>query len=371
MDGATHLFGNPGSIHRDGMMAEEALDTARKTIAGVFEVPAHTIYFTSGGTEGNNLAIFGVARARVFPHPEKKVHIVVAAIEHASVLEPVKHMQEMGVSVTLVAPDSDGRITPAAIRAALTPETALVSVGWANGEVGTVQSIHAIAQCIRQYEKEYSTSIVFHTDAGQAPLYLPGMVSGLGVDVMTLDSGKLYGPRGVGALYVRDASMLAPVLYGGGQEGGIRPGTENVQLAVGFAAALTAGARARKEESRRLVGLRSKLTDELRKHLPEMVVNGARDAALPHIVHVSIPDIDAEYIALALDAKGISVSTKSSCEEGERVSRVVAAMVQPEALWRAQNTLRLSMGNDTTEAEVVRCAEVLAHVVAQYRNFAK
>ncbi len=371
MEDVGHLFANPSAIHRDGLAAQEALEVARKKIARVFEVPAHSIYFTSGGTEGNNLAIFGVSRARVFAHPEKKVHLVVSSIEHASILEPIAHMREMGVSVTLIAPDTEGRITADAVRAVLTPDTALVSIGWANGEVGTVQSLHTIAQCIRAYEKEHGSSIVFHTDAGQAPLYLPTMAAGLGVDVITLDSGKLYGPRGVGALYVRDESMLAPVLYGGGQERGIRPGTENVVLAAGFAEALAEAARGRKEASRRVATLRVQFIDALKIALPDAIVNGSRDAALPHIVHLSIPDIDAEYVALALDAAGISISTKSSCEEGERVSRVVSAMVGPEELWRAQNTLRISFGSDTAEGDVTFCAQALQDAVARYRSFAK
>ncbi len=371
MEAAGPFFANPSAIHRDGLAAQELLESARKKVAAVFEVPAHTMYFTSGGTEGNNLAIFGAARARVFAHPERKVHLVVSSIEHASILEPITHMSDMGVSVTLVAPDTEGRITTAAVRAALTPDTALVSVGWANGEIGTTQSLHAIAQCIRAYEKEQGSSIVFHTDAGQAPLYLPTMIAGLGVDVMTLDSGKLYGPRGVGALYVRDEEMLAPVLYGGGQESGIRPGTENVVLAAGFAAALAESARVRKEESRRLAALRAQFIDALKTAVPDAVLNGSRDSLVPHIVHISIPDIDAEYVALALDAAGISISTKSSCEEGERVSRVVSAIVGPGELWRAQNTLRISMGSGTTQADVARCAVEIQQVVGRYRSFAK
>ncbi len=371
MEEAEPFFANPSAIHRDGLAAQELLESARKKVAAVFEVPAHTMYFTSGGTEGNNLAIFGAARARVFAHPEKKVHLVVSSIEHASILEPIAHMSDMGVSVTLVAPDTEGRITAAAVRAVLTPDTALVSVGWANGEVGTVQSLHTIAQCIRAYEKEHGSSIVFHTDAGQAPLYLPTMIAGLGVDVMTLDSGKLYGPRGVGALYVRDEKRLAPVLYGGGQENGLRPGTENVVLAAGFAAALVESARARKEESRRLAALRAHFIDALKIAVPDAVLNGSRDSLVPHIVHISIPDIDAEYVALALDAAGISISTKSSCEEGERVSRVVSAMVEEGEMWRAQNTLRISMGSGTTQADVARCVIEIQQVVERYRSFAK
>ncbi len=371
MEEAEPFFANPSAIHRDGLAAQELLESARKKVAAVFEVPAHTMYFTSGGTEGNNLAIFGAARARVFAHPEKKVHLVVSSIEHTSILEPIAHMSDMGVSVTLVAPDTEGRITAAAVRAVLTPDTALVSVGWANGEVGTVQSLHTIAQCIRAYEKEHGSSIVFHTDAGQAPLYLPTMIAGLGVDVMTLDSGKLYGPRGVGALYVRDEKRLAPVLYGGGQENGLRPGTENVVLAAGFAAALVESARARKEESRRLAALRAHFIDALKIAVPDAVLNGSRDSLVPHIVHISIPDIDAEYVALALDAAGISISTKSSCEEGERVSRVVSAMVEEGEMWRAQNTLRISMGSGTTQADVARCVIEIQQVVERYRSFAK
>lgn len=365
------LYANPSAIHRDGLAAAEALDQARKHIAKVFEVPARTLYFTSGGTEGNNVAIVGSVKASMVARASQRVHVVVAAIEHASVLEPIAQLEEQGVVVTRVAPDHEGRVSPQHVYDALTPETVLVSIGWANGEVGTVQPLHAISERIRAYEENHHVQILLHTDAGQAPLYLPGMVAGLGIDLMTLDSGKLYGPRGVGALYVRHEASVAPLFYGGGQEGGLRPGTEHVQLVVGFAAALTAATIERKDESRRLRTLREAFVKQLHAELPDAVINGSPEAGVPHIIHVSVPHIDAEYVALALDAEGISLSTKSSCEEGERVSRVVAAMVAPHDEWRAQNTLRISMGKSTSGADMSRCVAALKQVITRYRSFAK
>lgn len=357
MRAAEKMFANPNSIHGDGIASMDVLERSREGIARLLQCHAEELIFTSGGTEGNNLAILGsieIARSDLAIS-----HIVVSAIEHPSVLEPIAALEKRGVKVTRVLPDKHGHIRPEAIASALTKETRLVSVGWANSEIGVVQPLAAIAKVIRDHEVKHGVKIIFHSDAGQAPLYIKSTARSLGVDIMTLDSGKLYGPRGIGALFIRYGVALRPVLFGGGQEKGIRPGTENVALAAGFAAALQVAAKGRDVESERLTALRDSFIESVKKQIPDAVVNGdeARQT-LPHIVNISIPKIDAEYVALALDHKGVSISTKTSCKEGERESAVVKALgLQP---WRAASSLRLSLGRGTTERELDCAVSILS-----------
>ncbi|MBI2048482.1 MAG: cysteine desulfurase [Parcubacteria group bacterium] len=354
---ALGTFGNPSSLHSEGVAAGVLLESARESIARIFQCKAGELVFTSGGTEGNNLAIFG-STSRLNP---EEVHVVVSTIEHPSVLEPIAELERRGMRVTRVAPDEHGRIAPERVRDALTPETALVSVGWANSEIGVVQQLSAIAKEIRAYEAEQGTKIIFHTDAGQAPLYIKSTVYSLGVDVMTLDSGKLYGPRGIGALFIKRGVKLAPLLFGGMQEGGMRAGTENVALAAGMAAALRAAALERESESARLTELKSEFMHMLQQALPNVMLNGEPKHSLPHIINISIPDIDAEYVALALDHRGVAVSTKTSCKEGERESMVVKA-IAPDS-WRSRSALRFSFGRETTARDSSRTLEILKEVL--------
>lgn len=374
---AEGTFGNPSAVHSDGIAAKEIFERAREGIAHTLQCRAKELVFTSGGTEGNNLAIFGSVNPARLNLAE--THVVVSAIEHPSVLEPIVELERRGALVTRVAPDKHGRISPEAVAAALMKETKLVSVGWANSEIGVVQPLSAIAKVIRGHEAKHGTKIIFHTDAGQAPLYIKSTVHSLGVDLMTLDSGKLYGPRGIGALYIKHGVELRPTQFGGGQERGSRPGTENVTLATGFAAALQASASERDEESHRLSDLRTHFIQAIAKAIPDAVLNGDAKHSLPHIVNISIPNTDAEYIALALDHKGVSISTKTSCKEGERESAVVAALeATPQGAsldnsavsrtystgrWRAASSLRFSLGRGTTDRELNRAVSLLADLV--------
>lgn len=398
------FFANPGGLHVEGMAAGEVVAAARKSIAAFLGCRASQIVVTSGGTEGNNLALFGVVRAwyrrnrgdmgPVFLPYAKNAglhhegggdgaggtgdvghvpfvpHVVVSAIEHPSVLEPLKEVERMGARVTFVQPDVRGIIRPEAIRDALTPQTVLVSVGWVNSEIGTIQPLHAIAQVLRAYERVHGTRILLHTDAGQGPLYVSPNVQGLGVDLMTIDSGKLYGPRGVGALFVRDHQMVQPMLFGGGQERGLRPGSENVALVAGCAAALEHVRMQRTTECERLEALKTTFIEQITRVVPGVVVNGDRARTVPHIVHVSIPDIHSEYVMFALDHAGVAVSTKSSCREGELESHVIAAVYQnqPENAWRAAHTLRFSFGEATTADDIAAAVSRTAEAVRTYQE---
>jgi cysteine desulfurase len=373
---AQGLRGNPGSIHAEGVAAARSLQDSRERIARELGCKARELIFTSGGTEANNLAILGFAKSleRNSLRPDlkgsqgttlgisqlHKTHWIVSSIEHPSVLEAFGEVERLGASVSFVDPDEKGIIRPDAVARLLRPETVFVSVGWANGEIGTVQSLSKIARVLREHEEKHSTAVVLHTDAGQAPLYIGAHVHSLGVDLLTLDSGKLYGPRGVGALYLSDRAHLAPILLGGKQERGLRAGTENVVLAAGFARAYEIVSAERSEESRRLSELQGYFTAEIAKRLPQTVINGTDP--LPNIINISIPGINSEYLVLALDHAGIALSTKSACREGEEQrSHVVEALGGDE--WRPKNTLRFSFGRDTTKEDLETVLEVLMRLI--------
>lgn len=362
------LVGNPSAIHSDGVEVRRVLEDARAKIARELACKRREIVFTSGGTEANNLAILGFAHHIQEATPLgygglSGTHWVVSAIEHPSVLECFAEIELLGGAVTFVDPDSRGIITEDAVARSLLRNTVFVSVGWANSEIGTVQPIAKIAHAIHSS----NSKIIFHCDAGQAPLYLSPQVHTLGVDLFTLDSGKLYGPRGVGALFVRQSVALKSILHGGGQEMGLRPGSENVALAVGFAKAFEYVSRERINEAKRLKKLRDDFALHLVNHIHNIVINGDLKHALPHILNISIHDIDSsEYIALALDHRGISVSTKSACKEGEVRSYVVEALGGEE--WRANNTLRFSFGRDTNVKDIECALVVLAEILSSQKR---
>jgi cysteine desulfurase len=369
IEDATRLVGNPGAIHREGVAAATLLDNAREKIARELGVKARELVFVSGGTEANNLAILGFARRLSMQGTDlAKTHWVVGAIEHPSVLECFAEIERLGGTVSHVDPGEQGIISPEAVARTLRKNTVFVSVQWANHEIGTVQPIRAIARSVREYETAHETTIVFHSDLGQAPLYVSPQVHTLGVDIASLDSGKLYGPRGVGCVYLANRVELAPVLLGGGQERGLRAGTENVALIAGFAESLAFVARERDKESRRVRELRDTLARDILARIPDAVVNGHRDHMLPHLLNVSVPNISSEYITLALDHAGIAIATKSACKEGEARSHVVAAITPDEGdAWRAACTLRFSLGRDTTVRDVNFAASTLAKKVAKFR----
>lgn len=365
---AEGLIGNPGAIHAEGVAAKAALESARAALAFELSAKSREIVFTSGLTESINLAVLGaarhVARRRLglgLGDALAKTHWVVSAIEHVAVLEAFSEIEKNGGTVTHIMPDVYGIISPAQVREVIRPETVLVSIGWGNNEVGVVQPIRDISRAIKAVNAE----VLLHVDAGQAPLYLSPQVHTLGIDLFSLGSNKVYGPHGIGALYVRGDVKVSSLVVGGSQERAMRAGTENVALAAGFAAAFQSMARIRADESRRLTTLRDAFVHDLISQIPNAVINGDIERALPHIINISIPRIQSEYMTLALDRVGVSISTKSACKEGEeRRSHVVDAMyvdVESEN-WRAAHTLRFSLGRETTSEDltvVVRALRVV------------
>ncbi len=373
---ASKLFGNPGTIHADGVEAQKSLDDSRESIARELACKSREVIFTSGGTEGNNLAILGFAKkclqGRTLYAPKQSheqgstlegTHWIVSSIEHPSVLECFMEIERLGGKVTHVDPDEKGIIQPEKVLHLLRPYTKLISIGWANHEIGVVQPIRDISRAIR--EKNENT--LLHVDAGQAPLYLSPQVHTLGVDLMTLDSGKLYGPRGIGALYISNRVQLAPVILGGGQERGLRAGTENVALAAGFAEAFSIIAGERESEAKRLRGLRDDFARSILSEIPDAVINGDIKRLVPHMLNISIPDIQSEYLTLALDHAGISISTKSACREGEERRSHVVEMLGGEK-WRAANTLRFSLGRGTREHDIETTRRALIKAIAKKKT---
>lgn len=362
MNEAESTFGNPGSLHKEGVEARRVLESARERIAQQIGCKSRQIFFTSGLTESNNLAILGYARALDIKGTLRGSHWITSSIEHSSVLSCFSEIERLGGAVTHVEPLPSGLISEQALQRALRPSTVFVSIGWANNEIGTIQRLAALSRTIRAHESAHM-KIHFHSDAGQAPLYEAAQVHSLGVDSLSVGSGKLYGPRTIGALFLDDPSVMAPTLLGGGQEKGLRSGTEKIAPAIGFAVALEEVAKERLREAKRLKDLRDSFVKELISRYPDLVVNGDLRHALPHMLNVSVPgEKTGEYLALRADHLGIALSTKSACDEGNQFSHVVDAL--SEDSWRSRNTLRLSFGRETTTSDIAQALKVFDELLA-------
>ena len=364
---ASGFVGNPGSIHQEGVEAKLSLEESRSAIAKELGCKAREIMFTASLTESNNLAILGHANnlmstRKATPCGLEGTHWIVSSIEHQSVLECFGEIERRGGKVTHIDPEANGVVSAQKLANALRPETVLVSIGWANSEIGTIQPVREISFAIQVHEKKVGGAVLLHSDAGQGPLYLSPEVHTLGVDLFSLGSGKLYGPRGIGALYMGKRCELAPVIIGGGQERSMRAGTEAPALAAGFASVLRAAEEERHSESVRLRKLRDQLAEDLMVRIPNAVVNGDIEEMLPHMLNISIPGINSEYVVLALDRAGVAVSTKSACSEGRlNESHVVAAL--PGGSERSQSTIRCSLGRDTTEKDTFYFRDQLTEIL--------
>lgn len=353
-DGA---FGNPSSAtHAYGREALQRVEAARAQVAALLGAEAGRIVFTSGATESNNLALFGVLR----PRP---AHLVTTRIEHRAVRDPARRLERDGCAVSWLTPAADGRIDAAAVRAALRPETRLVSIILAHNEIGVVQDIAAIGALCRDH------GALLHTDAAQAVGKLALDLRQLPIDLLSCTAHKLYGPKGIGALYVgpRAQPHLAPLLHGGGHEQGLRPGTLATHQIAGFGAAAELARREGAAEADRLRSLRDRLWQRLRP-LGGLLRNGPADAGLPGLLNISIEGVEGESLVADVEA-GVACSTGSACSSAQREpSYVLRALGRPAHL--AESSLRLSVGRFTTEAEVDRAAEVIASAVRRLRDLA-
>jgi cysteine desulfurase len=354
----TAIFGNPSNLHRFGREARGALAHARESLARSLHCRPGELYFTSGGTEADNLALFGLARAR----RDRGSHLVVSSVEHHAVLEPAERLEREGFRVTRLPVDPEGRVNPDDVARVLTPETVLVSVMTANNEIGTIQSVEAIGAICR------GRGVLFHTDAVQAMGVLPVDLSALPVDALSLSAHKFYGPKGVGALFVRSGVVFEPLLLGGAQERERRAGTENVAGIVGMARALEIALERREEEAERLAGLRDRFYHGLKERIDGVRLNGPESGRLPGNLNVSIEGADAESMLLNLDLAGIAASSGSACSSGAfEPSHVLLALgATPE---RALSSLRFSLGRGTTDADIDRVLRVMPEIVDRVRAF--
>jgi cysteine desulfurase len=339
--------GNPSSAHVFGHRAAQAMMQARGQVAALIGAGAEEIVFTGCATEANNLALLGAARAAA---PEKR-HLVISAVEHPAVMAPAQHLQARGWSLTVIPVDGYGRVSVLAVAAALRPETALVSVMHANNEVGTLQPIEAIAALTRP------RGILLHTDAAQSAGKLALDVDGLGVDLLTLAGHKFYAPKGVGALYVREGTQVAPVLFGAGQERGLRPGTENVGAIVGLGAAAELARQSVAGLGERMRRLRDLLHERLAGAIAGLHLNGHAELRLPNTLHVTFPGASGRALLQAA-ADDVAASVGSACHsEHAAVSGVLAAMGLDAA--HAAGAVRLSLGRTTTGEDIDRAADAL------------
>jgi cysteine desulfurase len=341
---------NPASVHRLGQSARRKLEAARAQVAALIGADPRQLIFTSGGTESNNLAIFGSLKAR----PSRRT-IVSSSIEHSSILAPLTDLESRDVKVVKVAPDREGRLPPDEIAAAIDSDTALVSLGLANSEVGTIQDVTAIADAAS------GAGAIFHLDAAQAIGRIPVNVAELRCDLMTLSGHKLGAPAGIGALYVRDLSALTPILLGGPQESGVRAGTPNLLGAIAFGAAAAAVEEHFHDEAMRVSTLANELLAELFDAIGRLRLNAPIRDRLPNTLNLTFPGVLGESMLIALDLEGIHVSMGSACAAGAiEPSHVLLAMGLTHD--EARSSLRLSLGWNTTRNDIARAANIIPRV---------
>jgi cysteine desulfurase len=348
--------GNPSSLHAPGAAAREAVEEAREPVAALIGASSGEIYFTGGGTEADNLAVLGLARAAL----SEKRHAVVSSVEHAAVRESARRLGSEGFEVTWVGVDADGLVDPAEFANALRPETSLAAVVWANNEVGTVEPIEELAGICAE------RSVPLHADAVQAAGRLSLDVEKVPVATLALSGHKLYGPQGVGALYVREGASLEPVLFGGGQERGLRSGTENVAGIVGLGAA----ARLAREELDERIRHEELLRDRTAAGatgIPGVRLNGHPNERLSNNVHVAVEGVEAEGLVLLLDALGYAIGSGSACASGgHKASPVLLAMGRNER--EAFSSVRITVGKDNTAEEVEGFLEAFSMAVSRLRE---
>jgi cysteine desulfurase len=352
------LFGNPSSVHGFGQEVRRAVDRARDTLAGTLGCQTSEVFFTSGGTEADNMALLGVLLAG---RERGRDHLVTSVIEHHAVLDCARFAQEtLGFAVTYVSVDGCGLVDPDDVRRALTERTALVSVMHANNEIGAIQPLAEIARVA------HAGGAYFHTDAVQTFGQMSLDLNALGADLLALSAHKIYGPKGVGALYVRDGTRLSPWLHGGQQEREKRAGTENVPGIVGFGRAVELLPTWRDETAARLAALRDDFWAALRERVPDARLNGHSTRRLPNNLNVSFPGVDGESLLLALDLRGVAASSGSACASGSiEPSHVLRALGLPPA--SAKSAVRFSLGRGTSEDELARAADIVADCVRAAR----
>lgn len=343
-------FANPSALYKEAREAKDSMQKAREKIASFMNCTKDEIFFTSCGTESDNLALLGIFNK--FKSEKFTPHIIVSSTEHPAILEVCEEIKRKGGEVTIIPVSSEGLVSAQEILKAIKRNTVLVSIMQANNEIGTIQPIKEIGRVIKKYRSENKTSIpYFHTDSCQAVLYEKPDTASLCVDLMTLDGIKMYGPKGVGILYVKSGTEINSILFGGGQEKSLRSGTENVCGIIGLAKAFEEADKIRERESKRLSLIRDYAISKLYKNFPDGSLNGSLENRLPNNVNFCFKNIDAEFLVVALDVKGISVSYSSACKTLSENSNsyVIESLGKKEC---SSSSLRITMGRDTSKKHI-------------------
>lgn len=353
----TEKYGNPSSVHGFGREAKEALEKAREQVAALIGAQPTEITFTSGGTEADNLAILGTAEAQ----RKKGKHIITSAVEHHAVLETCEFLEKNGFDLTVIPVNDEGLLNPQDIANAIRPDTILITIMHANNEVGTIQPIAEIGKIARD------KGVTFHVDAVQSLGKIPIDVKEMNIDLLTISSHKIYGPKGVGSLFIRKGVRIVPLVHGGGQEKKRRSGTENTPGIIGFGKACELAGQRMTEEEEKLVVLREQLMNGILERIPYVKVNGPRgDNRLPNNVNVSIRYVEGEALLLSLDMMGIAASSGSACTSGSLdPSHVLLAMGLPHEI--AHGSLRFSLGRQNTPEDIDYVLEQLPKIVERLR----
>lgn len=350
-------YGNPSSIYEIAREAKSLIDNARKQVATAIGAEEKEIYFTAGGSESDNWAIKGIAES----YKDKGKHIITSSIEHHAVLHTCQYLEKNGYEVTYLPVDEDGKIKIEDLEKAIRPDTILISIMFANNEIGTLQPIKEIGEIARKHK------IIFHTDAVQAVGHVKIDVKQMNIDMLSLSAHKLYGPKGIGALYVRKGIKLKSYIHGGAQERGIRAGTENVPGIVGLGKAIELATAEMEQENKRLIKLRDEIIDGILNNIPYTRLNGHRTDRLPANVNISFEFIEGESILLLLDMNGIYASSGSACTSGSLdPSHVLLAIGLPHE--KAHGSLRMTLGIENTEEDVKKLLEVLPGIIKRLRD---
>src|SRR4051794_23988290 len=357
----TSEFGNASSVHHFGQRAKAILDEARSAVAALIGAEPSEIVFTSGGTESDNFALRGVAEAL---EPTGRRHLIASSIEHEAVLVTLRALARRGWRTSLLPVDQTGIVDPQALKNAITDDTAIVSVMHANNEIGTIQPVAELARIAHE------RGALFHTDAVQSIGKIPVDVRKLGVDLLSLSAHKFYGPKGIGALWIKRGARVTAILTGGKHERNRRAGTENVPAIAGLGVAAKLAAAKLTAEAARISALRNRLEDEILAHVPGTAINGAREPRVPNTTNISFEAVEAESLLIALDLEGVAVSTGSACSSGTlEPSHVLRAMGLPAP--RTQNSIRMSLGAGNTDAEVDFVVSKLPAMVDKLRSLTR
>jgi cysteine desulfurase len=356
-----NFFANPSGLYSESILAKEALTSFRTRVAKVLNVQKNEIVFTSGGTEGNNLALLGIFEA--YKTKDFIPHFITTAIEHSSTLEVCKEIERRGGEVTILPVSDEGLISLDGLSKSLKKNTVLVSIGVANSEIGTIQPIGEIGNIIKEFKLKNNIKIPYlHVDAGAAPLYLSLDIARYGVDLLTLDGAKIYGPKGVGVVFVKSGLNIMPIIFGGGQERGLRSGTENIYSVAGFTLALENAVKNRQSEGERLALIRDYGINKILKEFPTAQLNGSHKYRLPNNINICFEGLDAEFATIQLDILGISVSYSSSCMtlKDDLSSYVIRALGRDGC---SKSSLRFTLGKFNQKSDIDKLVLALKKVI--------